>query len=129
MNPLIEWKGWTLRWSSAHYYRRESWSEEQNKRVFGLCSNTHGHGHDYRLDALFATEGTDFVRVKATLGRLREKLDHQNLNTLSEFKSDIPTTENLLTFIAHFFDQELGPIPYQLKLWENECIWAEYRKN
>ena len=36
--------------SSAHYYWNEAWSEAENLRVFGKCSNRNGHGHNYTLE-------------------------------------------------------------------------------
>lgn len=38
--------------SAAHVYRIPEWSEEENRRVFGACSNRNGHGHDYALEIM-----------------------------------------------------------------------------
>ena len=42
--------------SSAHYYWVDSWSEEENLRVFGRCANRNGHGHNYTLEVTVAGE-------------------------------------------------------------------------
>ena len=36
--------------SSSHRYYRSDWSEEENRRVFGLCALPNGHGHNYTLE-------------------------------------------------------------------------------
>ena len=35
---------------SAHRIYRDDWSQEQNREVFGDCSNPNWHGHNYILD-------------------------------------------------------------------------------
>lgn len=42
--------------SSAHYYWIDSWSEEENHRVFGKCANRNGHGHNYTVEVTVAGE-------------------------------------------------------------------------
>jgi 6-pyruvoyltetrahydropterin/6-carboxytetrahydropterin synthase len=37
------------RFSAAHRMYREDWTDEQNLKVFGKCSNPNWHGHDYVL--------------------------------------------------------------------------------
>lgn len=41
-----------LHFSAAHFYRVSTWSEEENQRVFGLCSHQNGHGHNYVLEVM-----------------------------------------------------------------------------
>ena len=36
--------------AAAHFYWNPNWSEEENQRVFGKCSNRQGHGHNYTLE-------------------------------------------------------------------------------
>ena len=42
--------------SAAHYYHNPQWSPEENRRVFGKCSNLNGHGHNYTLEVTDAGE-------------------------------------------------------------------------
>lgn len=37
------------RFSAAHRMYRKDWTDEENLRVFGKCSNPNWHGHDYSL--------------------------------------------------------------------------------
>jgi 6-pyruvoyltetrahydropterin/6-carboxytetrahydropterin synthase len=97
----------SVRFSAAHRYHRPEWSDEQNRAVFGACSNPHGHGHNYRLEAMVAGEPDPQTGFAADLGEidrvLQEEvvlpLDHQHLNhAVPEFAPGgrIPTTENIL---------------------------------
>ena len=100
----------SVRFSAAHRYFRPEWSQERNREVFGPCSNPHGHGHNYVLEAMVAGEPdavTGFCVDLGVLDRvLREEvvqpLDHQHLNhAVEEFREGgrIPSTENLLVYL------------------------------
>src|SRR6201989_2645789 len=90
--------------SSAHYYWNESWSLEENQRVFGKCANRNGHGHNYTLEVTVKGEidpltgfVVDLTTLKELLNReVVDALDHRHLNLeVPEFSLQIPTTENL----------------------------------
>ncbi len=83
--------------SSAHYYWNESWSPEENLRVFGRCANRNGHGHNYTLEVTVAgnvdpTSGfvVDLKELKDILEReVVSVYDHRHLNLeVPEFKVD-----------------------------------------
>ncbi len=97
----------SVRFNAAHRYYRPEWSEERNREVFGPCANTHGHGHNYVLEAMVAGEPdpqTGFCVDLAQLDRILaeevvQPLDHQHLNhAVPEFREGrkIPSTENLV---------------------------------
>lgn len=125
MNPITPYQGWVISWSSSHFYHNPQWDDKKNQDTFGLCSRTEGHGHDYKLEVLFKAEASDSVRIKGTLNRLKEKLDHRNLNQLSEFAHKIPTTENIANWIFNHLKTETGIPDIRLRLWETESIWVE----
>ena len=89
--------------SASHRLHSGALTSEQNRSVYGKCSNPHGHGHNYVLEVLVSgavAEDTgmvinlvDFDAVMRTqvLGRF----DHANLNLDPLFTSQVPTTENL----------------------------------
>ena len=90
--------------SAAHRLCRPDWSEERNTEVFGDCSNSNWHGHNYEL--VVTVEGaidpeTGFVmnlkQLKDILeDRVVSDIDHQNLNTDVPWLAQVnPTTENL----------------------------------
>lgn len=120
----MNWKGWILRWSSAHFYWVDSWPDKKNFETFGLCAHKEGHGHNYKIEILFPEEGTDFIRAKATMGKLKEKLDHKNINlSIIEFKNQIPTTENIALWFFKNIENDLKISNIKIKLWENDNLW------
>ena len=125
MITITPFTGWVIQWSSSHSYRNPNWDDKKNQDVFGLCANPLGHGHDYKLEVSFLAENADLLRLKATLGRLREKFDHQNLSHLPEFQTLIPTTENIANWIFQYLRSETGVTKMRLRLWETELIWVE----
>jgi len=93
---------------SAHRLHREDWSDEQNREVFGDCSNPNWHGHNYILDV--TVEGpvdpdTGFVMdLKALKHAMNERVvdevDHRNLNLeVSWLEGVMPSTENVAVAI------------------------------
>lgn len=127
------------RFNAAHKLWVEDWTEEQNREVFGKCSNKNWHGHNYNLHVTIKGHPdpvTGFVvDVKKLSTIIREQvidhLDHSNLNLDVEFiPSGLqPTTENLVMLIWQRLYDALHGFPCQLhavKLWETETIYAEY---
>ena len=131
------------RFSASHLYRRDEWSEEENRRRFGKCANLPGHGHNYRL----------FVRVQGAvdpqtgflvdlpgldrivLERVVEVLDHQHINhAVAEFGPGgmIPSSESLLLWIRPRVEAGLLELDdtvrlVGLRLEEDEDLAAEWR--
>lgn len=128
-----------FRFSASHLYRRPEWSEEENRRRFGKCSNLPGHGHNYRLYVTVEGEvdpETGFVVDLGELDRLVSRrvldpLDHQHLNSaIAEFEpgGQIPSSENLVQWIHR---QLTGSLPAgveltKLRLEEDEDLAAEW---
>ncbi|BCJ85026.1 6-carboxytetrahydropterin synthase [Effusibacillus dendaii] len=121
--------------SAAHVYRKASWSNERNVRVFGACSNPNGHGHDYVLEVMVrghldARSGivvniVDIDRI--VKGIIRNELDGKFLDREhSYFKEKIPTTENIVEYLWSRFD---GAFPncelYKIRLQENPFLFSE----
>ena len=102
--------------SAAHRLCRPDWSEERNTEVFGDCSNSNWHGHNYELR--ITLEGpvdpdTGFVmdlkELKQILrARVLQDVDHRNLNTeVPWLEGVIPSTENLAVAIWGRIDDSL----------------------
>lgn len=128
-----------FRFSASHLYRRPDWSEEENRRRFGKCSNLPGHGHNYRLFVTVTGEvdpSTGFVVDLGALDelvrvRIVDVLDHQHLNSvLPEFAAGgaIPSSESLLGWIAGRLDGQFpdGVTLGKLRLEEDEDLAAEW---
>ena len=63
--------------SSAHYYWNDAWSEEENARVFGKCSNRNGHGHNYILEVTVQGEIDARTGFVIDLKRLKDVLEQE----------------------------------------------------
>src|SRR6516165_2184453 len=95
------------RFAASHRLHADALSEEENRRLYGKCNNPYGHGHDYVLEVTVegAPDASGQIADRAALdGLVRDhvlsRLDHMNLNQdLREFKTLVPTTENLASFI------------------------------
>jgi 6-pyruvoyltetrahydropterin/6-carboxytetrahydropterin synthase len=92
------------RFSASHRLHSAAFSEEENKRLYGKCSNPYGHGHNYVLEVTVTGAVDPETGMIANLGELDpfverevvEAFDHKYLNKdVSEFETQVPTTENL----------------------------------
>ena len=128
--------------SASHYYRNESWTEEKNFAVFGLCANPNGHGHNYTLEVTVAGEPDPITGFVVDLKWLRDVIetnvldawDHRHLNLeTAEFGSGgvIPTTENLAIAAWRRLEAAVnaagGATLTRVRIYETPEIFAEYR--
>ncbi|HNX66921.1 MAG TPA: 6-carboxytetrahydropterin synthase [Bacteroidales bacterium] len=126
------------RFSSAHRMYREEWSDEENFRVFGKCSNPLWHGHNYVLYVTVKGELDHMAGYVMNSVRLKEiiqekvisKLDHRNMNLETDFMSGkIATTENLAIGIWNALLEDIekeGAILHCVKIEETENNFIEY---
>lgn len=126
-----------LHFSAAHRLGRADWTEEENRRVFGLCASPNWHGHNYELDVTLEGEVDPDTGFVYDLKRLRElveervinNVDHANLNLDVPWLEDVnPTTENLVVGI---WKRLAGALPdhaqvVRLVLWETPRNYVEY---
>ncbi len=94
--------------NAAHRLFKPDWNDEKNLEVFGKCSNPNYHGHNYVVEVWIdgpVDEETGFVidlkKLKSLIHtEILDRFDHRNLNLdCAEFKSLIPTTENIALVI------------------------------
>ncbi|MCH7973607.1 MAG: 6-carboxytetrahydropterin synthase [Bacteroidetes bacterium] len=123
--------------NAAHRLYNSNYSDEENLRIFGKCSNPNWHGHNYVLEVVVkgeVDESTGFVIDQKDLKRvIREKvidkMDHKNLNIETDFMQGvIPTSENIVIAIWEQLVNEIkqGNL-YSVKLYETEKNYFEYR--
>jgi 6-pyruvoyltetrahydropterin/6-carboxytetrahydropterin synthase len=128
--------------SASHFYWNESWSEEQNREVFGRCANRNGHGHNYTLEVTVAGEPdpvTGFVVDLKGLKDIMERevlsaFDHRHLNLeVPEFAAGrmIPTTENIARAAWDRLEPAISAAGHgklsAIRVYETPEIFAEYR--
>lgn len=121
--------------SASHRYYRDDWSEEENRRVFGLCALPNGHGHNYALEVAVSGEPdpvtgmvVNLVDLKAAVERVLTGFDHKNLNLDTPWFADRqPTTENLAAVLWRLIGEALPCASLaRLRLYEADDLYVEY---
>lgn len=122
--------------NAAHRLHNPAWSDEENKRVFGLCNNPNFHGHNYELIVRLSGEidpGTGYVfDMKVLSDLIKEEIihrfDHRNLNAdVEDFAHLNPSAENIAVVIYQRLKARL-PEKYDLEitLYETERNFVRY---
>jgi 6-pyruvoyltetrahydropterin/6-carboxytetrahydropterin synthase len=126
------------RFNAAHKLYREEWTDEQNREIFGKCSNPNWHGHNYELFVTIKGEinpETGFVIDLKELKRIitvyvTDVLDHKNINLDVNFmKGKMASTEVLAVAIFDVLEPHVkkeGAILHSIKLYETENNFVEY---
>lgn len=92
------------RFAASHRLHSPHFSDEENHRLYGKCSNQYGHGHNYVLEVTVTGPVDPATGMVANLGQLdpfveqevMEPFDHKYLNAdVPEFAACVPTTENV----------------------------------
>jgi 6-pyruvoyltetrahydropterin/6-carboxytetrahydropterin synthase len=125
--------------SAGHRLFNPGFSEGENRRVFGRCSNPSGHGHNYVLEVTVAAEPDPKTGYVFDLGELSEvihrevldDLDHRNLNLeVPWLEGRIPTTEALAEAIWDRLDGRLPTgVLWEVVVRETEKNWATRRRD
>lgn len=123
--------------SASHRLFNPGFSDEQNLKTFGKCSNPHGHGHNYELQVtlrgrangkglLMDIPAFEQIVKDAVINRF----DHKNLNVeVAEFKNSLPTVENIAATIYGILKPKLqidGASLASVTVWETPKTWCEY---
>ncbi len=126
------------RFCAAHRMFRQEWTDEENLRVFGKCSNPNWHGHNYILWVTIKGEPSEEYGFIMNINILKElilekvisKIDHKNINSEVGFmKGKIATTENLAVAIWNELKpavEKKGASLYCVKIEETENNSIEY---
>jgi 6-pyruvoyltetrahydropterin/6-carboxytetrahydropterin synthase len=96
------------RFAASHRLNSSHYSEQENRELYGKCSNPYGHGHDYVLEVT-AAGPVDPVSGQAVKTLALDRLvaeqvlagfDHKYVNAdLAEFQDLVPTSENIILVI------------------------------
>ena len=119
--------------NAAHQLYDPGLSDEENRRLFGKCTNL--HGHNYVLEVVVAGEvdqASGYVLDLKVLSDVMNRqviqdVDHRNLNTdVPWLKGRIPTTENLaVTFWERLRSELPEGLLRSVRVWETDKNWAE----
>lgn len=93
--------------SASHRLHSDALNEEQNRATYGKCNNPYGHGHNYFIEVTVSGQVDPRTGMVCNLVDIDEcvqreivqRFDHENLNTLAEFRERVPTTEELSVVI------------------------------
>ncbi|HUD56063.1 MAG TPA: 6-carboxytetrahydropterin synthase [Terracidiphilus sp.] len=126
--------------SASHYYWNDAWPAEKNEQVFGRCANRNGHGHNYTLEVTVAGTPDPVTGFVVDLKWLKDVIerevltayDHRHLNIeVPEFKSAVPTTENIAIAAWKRLEPSLAGLKStrlrRVRIYETPEIFAEYR--
>lgn len=127
-----------IEFSASHVCRNPALSDEENRKLFGLAANPHGHGHNYVLEV--SVEGSpdavtgmvlDLKELKDVLNReVMEPYDHRFLNDeVPPFDRVIPTAENIARDIWRRLEPCLnrpGRKLRQVRLYETPDLYVDY---
>jgi len=92
------------RFAASHRLHKPNFTESENRRIYGKCSNPYGHGHNYSLEVTISGAVDPATGMVANLGDLDpfverevvEAFDHRYLNEeVPEFRKEVPTAENI----------------------------------
>lgn len=126
-----------MHFNAAHRLHNPNLSEDENIRLFGVCNNKNGHGHNYEIEVTVCGSPDDISGYLIDLKQLKEiiekeivsECDHKHLNYDVKWLEGInPTAENL---VISFWNRLVGKINngklYAVKLYETERNFVEYR--
>ena len=122
--------------NAAHKLFNPAWDDATNFKVFGKCSYTNFHGHNYDLIVKVVgvpDEITGYVIDLKELSDLVQReiiarFDHKNLNLDTvEFKTLNPTAENIAIVIYNLLRPHIPEhLDMKVKLFETERNYVKY---
>ncbi len=119
--------------AATHKLWNSRFSEPQNLQVFGKCANPSGHGHNYVVEVMIATDAEgpnlevgEFERIVDS--QLMQVVDHKNLNLdVPAFQEKVPTVENIAVFAWEHLVGQFGPARLHcVTVWESDRTYCSY---
>lgn len=124
--------------SASHVCASPQLSREENRRLYGMESRPHGHGHNYVLEVTLSGEVDPVHGMVLDLKALKEVIrrhvldvyDHRFLNKeVPPFHEVIPTAENVARDIWRRLVQPIGAMGaclHSIRLHESENLFVDY---
>lgn len=126
----------TAHFNAAHRLHNPNWTDEKNRRIFGLCNNPNYHGHNYELEVKLSGEVDPetgyLIDLKILKDIIKEEVenrfDHKNLNLdTKEFKELNPTAENICYVVWNLLRKRLDKkFELAVRLYETPRNYVEY---
>jgi 6-pyruvoyltetrahydropterin/6-carboxytetrahydropterin synthase len=127
-----------VEFSASHICRSPELSDEENRRIYGMAANPHGHGHNYVVEVSLVGDPDPVTGMVLDLKELKDILtreivqpyDHRFLNfEVPPFDHEIPTTENIARDIWRRLDPQLtgeGHKLYSVRVYETADLYVDY---
>lgn len=125
--------------SASHRLHNPQLSDAENERIFGICNNANGHGHNYELavtiegvpDALTGMVMNLNDLMKILRERVIDLVDHKHLNhDVGFMRGIVPTAENIAIAIWQQIEPLLADFEgcrlQSVKLNESKSNYVEY---
>jgi len=119
------------RFPAAHVLRSDAFSEAENARIYGKCSNLHGHNYGVEITVTGPPDASGRVIAPERLDALMNEhvltpLTHTNLTEHPLFAERVSTAENVAR-VVH--EQLAGPIARETAARLLRVRIQETRKN
>jgi 6-pyruvoyltetrahydropterin/6-carboxytetrahydropterin synthase len=125
--------------AAAHRLHCPELSDEENRRIFGKCTNPHGHGHNYRLEVSVSQPLPPADRPpqlplpeleRIVDEQIIQRFDHTHLNLdRSEFAGLNPSVEHIARVCHDLLAQPIaaaGAALEHVTIWETEKTRCTY---
>jgi 6-pyruvoyltetrahydropterin/6-carboxytetrahydropterin synthase len=125
--------------SAAHRLHNPALSDEENRRLYGICNNPNGHGHNYAVEVTVRGPVPDGTGMVMDLNRLMvilkedliDAVDHKHLNLDVPFLAGvIPTAENVAIAFWKRIEPRIqrfeGSRLQRIRLYESRNNFVEY---
>jgi len=125
--------------SASHRLHNPALSAEENRRLYGICNNPNGHGHNYEVEVTVRGEVpgrtgmvmnlTDLMRILRE--RVLPRVDHKHLNLDVPFLAELnPTAENVAVALWYQIEPELRPYDgcrlHRIRLFESRSSYVDF---
>ena len=127
-----------VEFSASHICRNPGLSDEENRKLFGMAANPHGHGHNYVVEVSVAGDPDPVTGMVLDLKELKEILnrevvepyDHRFLNyEVPPFDRVVPTTENIARDIWRRVEPHVnngGNKLRSVRVYETPDLYVDY---
>ena len=124
--------------SAAHRLHDPARSDAENRRLYGICNNENGHGHNYAVEVTIRgpVGATGMVMdLNRLMVVLREEIisrvDHKHLNFDVPFLAGInPTAENVAVAFWKVLEPALRPYEgcrlHRIRVYESRNNFVDY---
>lgn len=127
-----------VEFSASHICRNPRLSEQENRELYGMAANPHGHGHNYVVEVSLKGDPDPVTGMVLDLKELKEILnrqvvapyDHRFLNyEVPPFDRVVPTTENIARDIWRRLEPHLCNEKrklYSIRVYETPDLYVDY---